>query len=275
MTKSLKYKTLLTIAGSDSSGGAGIQADIKTASALGVYAMSVITAVTAQNTCGVRSFAATGADMTAAQLNAVLDDVMPDAVKIGMIPDVETVNVIADTLARRNVRNIVVDPVMVATSGDSLTADNVPGALTMRLFPLADVVTPNLPEACVIAGRDITADNPVDVARYIADTTGARAVLLKGGHSTGDVLNDVLYADGKVHVFTFDRINTPNTHGTGCTLSSAIAAFIARGHDTASAVRLACEWVHQAIVAGADYSFGHGHGPLNHLYNTHFDENFT
>lgn len=263
------YTTMLTIAGSDPSGGAGIQADIKTATALGVYAMSVITAVTAQNTTGVAGFEAVSPAMLEAQLRCVLSDVRPDAVKIGMIPSAEHVAIIAALLREYEVGNVVLDPVLVATSGDSLSDGGTVAALLSELAPLAAVITPNLPEIEVLTGEKPA--SPAEMGRLagkLRESTGAGAVLLKGGHIPGDADIIDVYADAENTDFIMhSRINTPNTHGTGCTLSSAIASLMALGRSPRAAAAEGAGWLHGALKAGAHLTLGHGHGPVNHLYN--------
>ncbi len=258
-----QYKTVLTIAGSDPSGGAGIQADIKAISACGCYAASVITALTAQNTLGVTGVHIAPEENVKAQLEAVLSDIRFDAVKLGMIPTAGIADVIAEALAEYGIKNVVLDPVMVATSGDRLVDEAAVGAIVSRLFPLAAVVTPNIPEAEFLTGLKIENKGgfPAAAARLMRLTPGA--VLLKAGHFEGETLADVLYPGGRE--YTHPRIDTPNTHGTGCTLSSAIASFLARGFDVETAAGKAVEYLAGAIRAGADYELGHGHGPVNHF----------
>ncbi|MDE6403504.1 MAG: bifunctional hydroxymethylpyrimidine kinase/phosphomethylpyrimidine kinase [Muribaculaceae bacterium] len=254
--KKKKYNVVLTIAGSDPSGGAGIQADIKTCSALGAYAMSVITAITAQNSRGVIRSDGLSPDMVAAQLDAVLSDVVPDAVKIGMIPDACVAEVIADKLEKYHARNIVIDPVAISTSGHRLSACDTIEVMQSQLFPLATLITPNIPEA-----ESIFPD---------IKTLFTYNVLLKGGHVIGaDTLTDRLYIRGNSEPipFTHRRINTHNTHGTGCTLSSAIAAYMARGMNLETSVGNAIKWLSDAIAQGVDYTFGSGNGPVNHIHN--------
>lgn len=263
------YKTLLTIAGSDSIGGAGIQADIKTASALSVYAMSAITAVTAQNTTGVQTYKPVGADILRAQLQSVICDVQPDAIKIGMLPDKEAIDVVAEFLECNSLKNVVLDPVCVATSGDRLSAMDTPAYMAGRLFRLATVITPNIPELRLLSG---VADNAETGVGELYKMYGCRAVLVKGGHLDSTVCSDCLYTvdDGRISLAVKvdnGRLSTPNTHGTGCTLSTAIGCYLAKGCELSEAVRKAIEWLHGAISAGADYSFGHGHGPVKHFYN--------
>ena len=268
-TSGKTYPTMLTIAGSDSVGGAGIQADIKTATALGVYAMSAITAITAQNTHGVRSFVATSPEMVSGQLHAVLDDVRPDAVKIGMLPDAETVRLVADILRRYELRHIVVDPVLVATSGDALSHEGVPQAMVQALFPLAEIVTPNIPELRTLTGADNADHDFQAMAHRLIATSGCGAVLIKGGHLGGDECTDsIVRASVPAVSVTSPRIDTPNTHGTGCTLSSAIASHLPLGFGLDEAVRRAHAYLARAIADGAQYVIGHGHGPVNHMWKT-------
>ena len=257
-------KTALTIAGSDSSGGAGIQADIKTMTANGVYAMSAVTALTAQNTTGVYGILESTPEFLASQLDCIFTDIFPDAVKTGMVSSTGLIQVIADKLKRYQARNIVVDPVMVATSGSRLLESDAATALREELFPLATVVTPNIPEAQALSGWEIFA--PVDMeraAQRIGDAYGC-AVLCKGGHSLNDA-NDYLYRQGQGRWFPGRRIQNPNTHGTGCTLSSAIAANLAKGQDLETAVATAKEYLSGALAAMLD--LGHGSGPLDHAYS--------
>ncbi|MBR5587063.1 MAG: bifunctional hydroxymethylpyrimidine kinase/phosphomethylpyrimidine kinase [Clostridia bacterium] len=257
-------KTALTIAGSDSSGGAGIQADIKTMTMHGVYAMSAVTALTAQNTTGVKTVEITNPPFLASQLDAVFEDIFPDAVKIGMVPTAELIDVIADRLCRYKAKNIVIDPVMVATSGSRLMKKEAVKNLTEKLFPLAMVVTPNIPEAQVLTGEKIrTAEDMISAAEKISGTYGCK-VLLKGGHSINDA-NDLLCADEKTVWIKGVRIDNPNTHGTGCTLSSAIAANLAKGYGLEDSVRLAKKYISAALSAMLD--IGKGAGPLNHMIN--------
>ena len=256
-----KLKTALTIAGSDSSGGAGIQADIKTMLANGVYAMSAITAMTAQNTMGVRAIQESTPDFLKEQLDAVFEDIFPDAVKIGMVSSEDLITVIADRLRHYKARNIVLDPVMVATSGSSLMKSEAVGTMIQELFPLAAVITPNIPEAQVLSGMPI-ADNMgmINAARKIYDSYGC-AVLLKGGHSVSDA-NDLLFEDDKITWFEGQRIDNPNTHGTGCTLSSAIASNLAKGFDLDTSVERAKKYISGALAAMLD--LGKGSGPMDH-----------
>ena len=257
-------KTTLTIAGSDSSGGAGIQADIKTMTMNGVYAMSAITALTAQNTVGVRSIMESTPEFLKDQIDAVFEDIYPNAVKIGMVSSAELIEVIAERLSFYKAANIVVDPVMVATSGSELMKSSAVSALTEKLLPLAAVVTPNIPEAEVLSERTITTkEDMLSVAKSIGDTYGC-AVLLKGGHSIHDA-NDLLYVNGEYKWFCGKRIDNPNTHGTGCTLSSAIASNLAKGYDLEISVQKAKEYISGALAYMLD--LGEGSGPVNHAFD--------
>lgn len=257
-------KTALTIAGSDSSGGAGIQADIKTMTMHGVYAMSAITALTAQNTTGVYDMMEATPEFLAKQLDLIFTDIYPDAVKTGMVSSRGLIKVIAEKLTEYKAKNIVVDPVMVSTSGSKLLSDDAITDLKEKLLPLADVVTPNIPEAQVLSGIEIkSCENMIEAARMISETYGT-AVLCKGGHSINDA-NDLLYADGKNTWFEGLRVNNPNTHGTGCTLSSAIASNLAKGFSLEEAVKRSKEYISGAL--GAMLDLGKGSGPLNHMYN--------
>ena len=257
-------KTALSIAGSDSCGGAGIQADLKTMTINGVYAMSAITALTAQNTTGVRDIMEASPRFLEEQLDAVFEDIYPDAVKIGMVSSSALIRVIAGKLRQYEARNIVVDPVMVATSGARLIQDDAIHTLTKELLPLATVVTPNVPEAEILSGMEIhTREDMEAAARKIGDGFGC-AVLLKGGHSVNDA-NDLLYAQGSCRWFEGKRIDNPNTHGTGCTLSSAIAANLAKGFALEQAVKRAKDYISGALAAMLD--LGAGSGPMNHAFN--------
>ena len=257
-------KTALSIAGSDSCGGAGIQADIKTMTLNGVYAMSAITALTAQNTTGVRDIMETSPRFLEQQLDAVFEDIFPDAVKIGMVSSAELIRAIAAKLRQYEARNIVVDPVMVATSGARLIQEEAIQTLTKELLPLATVVTPNVPEAEILAGTEIhTKEDMETAAKKIGDSFGC-AVLLKGGHSVNDA-NDLLYARGSSRWFEGKRIDNPNTHGTGCTLSSAIAANLAKGYSLGDSVRRAKDYISGALAAMLD--LGAGSGPMNHAFD--------
>ena len=256
-------KTALSIAGSDCSGGAGIQADLKTMTMNGVYAMSAITALTAQNTTGVAAILESDPDFLAKQIDAVFTDIRPDAVKIGMVSSVPLIEVIADCLRFYKAGNIVVDPVMVATSGSALIETDAVQALKEQLLPLATVVTPNIPEAEVLSGMAIhTPEEMEQAARQISEKYGC-AVLCKGGHSVNDA-NDLLVANGEAKWFLGKRIDNPNTHGTGCTLSSAIAANLAKGKPLDEAVQRAKEYISGALADMLD--LGQGSGPMNHAF---------
>ena len=254
-------KTALTIAGSDSSGGAGIQADIKTMMANGVYAMSAITALTAQNTTGVTAILNVTPEFLAQELDAVFTDIYPDAVKIGMVSESELIRTIAARLKQYGAKNIVVDPVMVATSGAKLICDEAVDILKTELFPLASMLTPNIPETEVLTGRAVrSAEDMIEAARQIADTYHC-AVLVKGGHKLNDA-NDLLYTDGSYRWFNGKRIDNPNTHGTGCTLSSAIASNLAKGLSMEVSVERAKEYISGAL--SAMLNLGQGSGPMDH-----------
>ena len=263
-------KTALTIAGSDSSGGAGIQADIKTMTMHGVYAMSAITAMTAQNTTGVRAIQEATPDFLRQQLDAVFEDIRPDAVKIGMVSSSELIRVIADRLRFYGAENVVVDPVMVASAGSSLIRQDAVQMLIRELLPISTLVTPNIPEAQVLSGMTVeTKEDMITAAKQIGDRYRC-AVLLKGGHSVNDA-NDLLYAKGELIWFEGKRIDNPNTHGTGCTLSSAIAANLALGFDLAESIRRAKEYLSGALSAMLD--LGRGSGPLNHMHRIYCGRN--
>lgn len=257
-------KTALTIAGSDSSGGAGIQADIKTMTANGVYAMSAVTALTAQNTTGVYGILESTPEFLASQLDCIFTDIFPDAVKTGMVSSTGLIEVIADKLKQYKAQNIVVDPVMVATSGSRLISQEAVDALKELLLPLATVLTPNIPEAEVLSG--LTISGPADMekaAQAIGEAYGC-AVLCKGGHDLNDA-NDLLWRDGTCKWFHGRRIHNPNTHGTGCTLSSAIASNLAKGYDLDTAVEQAKAYLSGALAAMLD--LGAGQGPMDHLFD--------
>jgi len=260
----VKKKTALTIAGSDCSGGAGIQADLKTMTMNGVYAMSAITALTAQNTTGVRAIQESTPEFLGQQIDAVFEDIVPDAVKIGMVSSSELIRVIADRLTAYKAKNIVVDPVMVATSGSSLMKTDAIQTLIDQLLPLATIVTPNIPEAQVLSSMTIeNKDDMVAAAKKISKDCHC-AVLLKGGHSINDA-NDLLYASGETVWFVGKRIDNPNTHGTGCTLSSAIAANLAKGYSLADSVKKAKDYISGALAAMLD--LGQGSGPMDHAFD--------
>lgn len=257
-------KTALSIAGSDSSGGAGIQADIKTMTVNGVYAMSAVTALTAQNTTGVQGIFEVPPEFLAQQLDCVFTDIPPDAVKIGMVSSAGLIRVIAEKLRQYAAVNIVVDPVMVSTSGARLISEDAVDALKRLLLPLATVLTPNIPETEVLSGIKVeTAADMERAAKAISDAYGC-AVLCKGGHQLNDA-NDLLYRNGEARWFNGRRINNPNTHGTGCTLSSAIAANLAKGYGLEEAVERAKAYISEAL--GAMLNLGAGSGPMNHAFD--------
>lgn len=259
-----RYIPILSVAGSDSSGGAGIQADIKTISAIGCYAMTAITAITAQNTTGVRSIQGIDPAVVKAQIDAVMEDIPPMAIKSGMLYSREVIEAVAEGFAGREIRNYVLDPVMVSTSGSKLIADDAIEAMVERLFPLATLITPNVAEA-----RELTGENePMRQALKLREM-GARNCLLKGGDTDRtDVKIDYLYLDGEEDLITLtaDAVETQNTHGTGCTLSSAIACYLALGYDITDATMRGKLYVTRALQAGARVAVGHGHGPVNHLF---------
>lgn len=257
-------KKVLTIAGSDSSGGAGIQADIKTITAHKMYAMSAITALTAQNTTGVSSIFEVKPDFVGAQLDSIFTDIFPDSVKIGMVSSAEIIGVIAEKLLEYSAKNIVVDPVMVATSGSALMKNDAVNALCQKLFPLATLITPNIPEAEVLSGMDIKNENDMIKAAEKISKDFAGAILIKGGHLVNDA-TDLLYQNGKPEWFSSKRIANPNTHGTGCTLSSATACGLADGLSLAESIKSAKTYLTGALKAQLD--LGHGSGPLEHTYN--------
>ena len=260
----MKMKTALTVAGSDCSGGAGIQADLKTMTMNGVYAMSAITALTAQNTTGVRAIQESTPEFLKQQLDAIFQDIYPDAVKIGMVSSCQLIRVIADRLKYYDAKNVVVDPVMVATSGSALMKTDAVRTLVEELIPLASLVTPNVPEAEILSGLTIkTKEDMMTAAKQLGDRYHC-AVLLKGGHSINDA-NDLLYANGELIWFEGKRIDNPNTHGTGCTLSSAITANLAKGFTLAESVQRAKNYISGAL--GAMLDLGKGSGPMNHAFD--------
>lgn len=263
-SKNMKMKTALSIAGSDSSGGAGIQADIKTMLCNGVFAMTAVTALTAQNTTGVTGILESDPEFLKQQIDAVFEDIRPDAVKIGMVSSTELINVIAERLAYYSAENIVVDPVMVATSGSPLVKTDAIDTMIDRLFPLATVITPNVPEAEILSGMKIENEQDMEKAAKVIGNTCHCAVLLKGGHAINDA-NDLLYSDGRLSWFTGRRIDNPNTHGTGCTLSSAIASNLAKGCTLEESVRRGKEYISGALNAMLD--LGKGAGPMHHGFD--------
>lgn len=265
-----RYRAVLSIAGSDSSGGAGIQADLKTFSALGVYGATAITAITAQNTVGVHSQFAIAPAMVQSQIVAVMEDIEPAVIKIGMLANAEVATAVADALVRYSTP-IILDPVMVSSSGHRLLSVEAEEVVRRRLLPMATLITPNIPEMEALTSMPLTTlDDKLAAARHLI-ALGARAVLLKGGHEDGDIKTDILYRNSAESIitsyFSAPTIATRNIHGTGCTLSSAIAAYVARGLKLEEAVREAKSYVYEAIRAGADVSIGRGFGPVNHLFN--------
>jgi len=263
-----QYCKVLTIAGSDSGGGAGIQADLKTFSAIGCYGMSVITALTAQNTQGVKAIHAVPPAFAVEQIEAVLSDIGADAIKIGMLYSAELIEAVAQELKKHGARKIVLDPVMVAQSGDKLLQDDAIEAIKTHLMPLADVVTPNIPEAAVLCGMQLTQWSDIESAAETLAKYGSRSILIKGGHGDERKSTDLLFlaGEGRFVSLETDRIETRNNHGTGCTLSSAIASYMAKGSDVEEAVQKAKTFMNHSIAAGAAYTIGHGHGPVHHFF---------
>ena len=257
-------RSVLIIAGSDSSAGAGIQADLKTCAALGVYGTTAITALTAQNTLGVSAIHEAPAEFVAAQIDAVVADIRPDAVKTGMLANAGIIEVVAGKIKEHALPLLVVDPVMVAKSGDRLLRADAVRALRELLLPLADVVTPNIPEAGDLLGRPIRTDEEMREAARELQGLGPRNVVVKGGHREGETATDVLFDGRDFHEFSSPRIDTKSTHGTGCTFASAIAAFLARGETVVEAVGHAKEYLTEALRRA--YPVGHGHGPVNHFW---------
>lgn len=266
-----RYSTALTIAGSDPSGGAGLQADLKTFSALGVYGATAIVAIVDENTQGVYGVHPVPINFVAGQIHSVIDDIGADAVKIGMLHSSELILTVLNALKEYpDIRNIVLDPVMVATSGDALLEPDAVGTLSKELLPYCRVITPNLPEASMLLGKEIDhQDQLEDAARELSALNGAKvSVMLKAGHLVCDKLTDIFYnaETGNVLRLTSEKVETRNTHGTGCTLSSAIAAYLAKGASLDDAARLAKDYINAAIVAGARYQIGKGHGPVHHFH---------
>ena len=262
-----RYPTALTIAGSDSGGGAGIQADIKTFSALGVYGASVITSVTAQNTQGVRGIQAISPEILKGQLDAVFEDITIDAVKIGMLHNKAAAEIVVDTIDKFSPSYIILDPVMISTSGNKLLHDDAIHIIVRELFKRTTLVTPNINEAEFLSGMKISSEKEMEQAANKLLALGCRAVLMKGGHLKGDNMTDILYVTNSTPLrLSAETIATTNGHGTGCTLSSAIAAYLALGKNLQEAVKLAKEYITKAIFAGKDVTTGHGHGPLNHFF---------
>lgn len=266
------YPSVMTIAGFDPSGGAGIQADIKTISALGCYATSALTALPVQNTCGVRAIHPIPVEVVAEQMRAIIDDIPPDGIKIGMVHSIELVETITDVLGEypslRWDGRIVFDPVMVATSGHRLIEERTTGAIVGKLFPVAAVITPNMDEAAVLAGMAVETLEDMYAAGEKIMGLGCRSLLLKGGHLPTPRLTSLFFdAKGGVTEYRSERVATCNTHGSGCSLSSAIAGYLARGESLADAVARAQEWVSAAIIHGSDVKIGRGNGPLNHFWD--------
>jgi hydroxymethylpyrimidine/phosphomethylpyrimidine kinase len=269
----MKYYRLLTIAGSDSGGGAGIQADLKTFSALGCYGMSVICALTAQNTRSVTGIYPVPPEFIALQIDTVIKDIGVDAVKIGMLHSREVIAAVTERLVHHRAPNIVVDPVMVSTGGDKLLQDDAVDALKTLLFPIADIITPNFPEAAMLLNQPVEAllsadSSQLETACKHLSAFGPRAVVLKGGHGKSHRMLDLLYTakDARIRRFESDRIDTRNTHGTGCTLSAAIAAHLAKGLSLDESVVQAKAYITGALEAGAGYQLGNGHGPVHHFF---------
>ena len=263
------YFRVLTIAGSDSGGGAGIQADIKAISAMGCYASSAITAVTVQNTLGVQAVHPIPLDILEGQIDAILSDIGADAIKIGMLHSTKVVNLVAEMIEKYGIRNVVLDPVMVSTSGHKLIEDDAIESIKNRLIPLSRVITPNIPEAEILSGCKISSDQDFEQIAKKLSCNKSVSVLLKAGHLDNDCLVDYFYniEDNTITLLPSKRVKTRNTHGTGCTLSSAFASALARGEDLTLAAKSAKKYIEQAIVSGAEYEIGHGHGPVNHGFN--------
>lgn len=270
MDRQKRYPVVLSIAGSDSSGGAGIQADIKTSAALGVYAATAITAITAQNTQGVHSQMAISPELVYDQIVAVVEDLHPSYIKIGMLSNCEVVEAVAEALSRYSIP-IILDPVIVSSTGHRLLSIDAQEVVKQRLLPMSMLVTPNIPEMEALTNTSIsTYEHKIEAAKHLL-SLGAQAILLKGGHEEGDTKSDILFRQSpsgiETQLFTSDTITTRNTHGTGCTLSAAIVAFMARGYGLAEAVAEAKSFITEAIRSGADVAIGHGIGPVNHGFN--------
>ncbi|MDR6544069.1 hydroxymethylpyrimidine/phosphomethylpyrimidine kinase [Chryseobacterium rhizosphaerae] len=266
--KKYKYPSVLTIAGFDGSGGAGIQADIKTASALGCFSTSVLTALPVQNTQGVRTIYPIPVEAVADQIKAILDDIFPDAIKIGMVHTPQLVETIVSTLSQYTRIPVVFDPVMVATSGHRLIEEETITAITEKLFPIADIITPNMDEAAILAGMKVETLEDLYTAGEKIKQLGCKSILLKGGHQETSTITSLFYDEhGQYHTFETLKLNTNNTHGSGCTLSSAIAAYLAQGKNLYDSVSLGQDYVYEAIKNSIDVQTGYGNGPLNHFFN--------
>ncbi|KMQ58435.1 hydroxymethylpyrimidine kinase [Chryseobacterium angstadtii] len=266
--KKYTYPSVLTIAGFDGSGGAGIQADIKTASALGCFSTSVLTALPVQNTQGVRKIYPVPVEAVADQIEAILDDIFPDAIKIGMVHTPQLVETIVSTLGKYKKIPLVFDPVMVATSGHRLIEEDTIAAITEKLFPIADVITPNMDEAAILAKMDVITLEDLYAAGKKIKKLGCKSILLKGGHQETSTITSLFYDEHEnFHSFETVKFDTNNTHGSGCTLSSAIAAYLAQGKTLYDSVSLGQQYVYQAIENGKDVQTGLGNGPLNHFFN--------
>lgn len=261
-----QYNTTLTIAGSDPSGGAGIQADIKAISACGGYAQAVITSLTSQNTLGVQGVFIVPADVVYSQAESVMEDMGCKALKLGMLPTVEIIDAVVRLIEKYKIPNVVLDPVMVSTSGATLIDERAVNAIITKLLPLANVVTPNIPEAALMSGMTINSEEDFSESAQKLMDMGAKAVLLKAGHLDGDDLTDHLYYNNTLQKFTNKRQYTPNTHSTGCTLSSSLAAFLSSGMPLNEAVGAAITYLNGAIISGADYYAGRGHGAVDHFH---------
>lgn len=269
----MEYKIVLSIAGSDSSAGAGIQADMKSVAACGGYCATAITALTAQNTCGVRSVNIVSDEVVKAQIEAVMEDMKVEAIKLGMLPSSGIVMSVRDAIKRYDIKNVVLDPVMIATSGDMLVSDCVAREIIAKLLPLSTVITPNIMECEFISGVKIESESDFAKAADFFRKIGTKAVLLKSGHLEGLKIRDYLYnfVDDEVTIFEYERLDTKNTHGTGCSLSSSIASYLAQGYKISESVRRAEDYIHSAIER-SDYVIGNGHGPIHHFYNLNIHE---
>src|SRR5574344_2663377 len=267
MEKAMKqYFIILSLAGSDCSGGAGIQADIKTMSALGCYAASVITSITVQNTCGVKAIQNVKPEIVEGQIIAVMDDIRPAAIKIGMVNDADTIDIIADTLKRYETKTLIVDPVMVASGGQRLMQEDALEIFEKRFMPMATLLTPNIPEAEILSGIKINTIKDIDRSAKIILSKGCKSVLIKGGHLDGQKTDRLYTPHTSIEIY-FRNIQTHNTHGTGCTLSSAITAYLARGEKMQTAITKAKEYITKALEYGAEVKIGNGIGPVYHFFD--------